>query len=130
MLQLQLLKLLTLRMEVDAVDIARDLVEADVVEALEAGARDLAHAVVGHEEGFLPAHEDVLALGGILEVEVGLLGLFGEGPPGGEAGPVLHVGLVGGAPGGVARLEGIFGADDFAFEEGGQGRVVGGEAYG
>lgn len=106
-------------MEVDAVDVARHLVEADVVEAFEAGAGDLAHAVVGHEEGFLPAHEDVLALGGVLEVEVGLLGLLREGPPGGEAGPVLHVGLVGGAPGGVAGLEGVFRTNDFAFEKGG-----------
>lgn len=114
--QLQLLILLALGVEIDAVDVPRDLVEADVVEAFEAGARDLAHAVVGHEEGFLPAHEDVLALGKVLVVEVGLLGLLGERPPRGEARPVLHVRLVGGAPRGVPRLEGVFGADDLAFE--------------
>lgn len=111
-------------MKINPADIARDLIEADVIKPFEAGARDLAHAMVGHEEGFLPAHEDVFALHGVVVVEVWFLGLFGHGSPGGEAGPVLHVGFVGGTPGGVARLEGVFGADDFAGEVGGEGWVV------
>ena len=119
MLQLQLLILFALGMEIDTIDIARNLIKADVVKPLKTRARDLADAVIGHKEGFLPAHEDVFALGEVFVMEVGFLGLFGEGPPGGEAGPVLHVGFVGRAPGGVAGLEGVFGADDFAFEEGG-----------
>ena len=49
-------------MEVDTLDFALLLVEADVVEALEAGAVDGLHLVVGDEEVLLPAHEDVLAL--------------------------------------------------------------------
>ena len=64
--------LLTPSMKVDAVDISLGLVEADVVEALEAGALDALDAVVGHEEPFLPAHEDV-----------------GLGPPAGVGGVVV-----------------------------------------
>lgn len=106
-------------MKVDPAHGPRHLVETDIVKALEAGAHNLAHAVVGHEKRFLPAHEDVFALRVVLVLEIWLLGLFGQGAPGGEAAPVLHVGLVGGAPGGVAGLEGVFGADDLAFEVGG-----------
>ena len=111
-------------MKVNAAHGARDLVETDVVEALEAGARYGADAVVRHEEILLPPHEDVLALGEVFVVEVGLLRLLGERAPGGEAGPVVHVGFLGRAPGLVFGLEGVFGADDFAFEVGGQGGVV------
>ena len=37
-------------------------IEADVVEALEAGTADSPYAVVWHKEMLLPAHEDVFAL--------------------------------------------------------------------
>ena len=111
-------------MKVNATDSAGDLVEADVVEALEAGAGNGPDAVVRHEEILLPAHEDVLALRKVLVVEVGLLGLLGQRPPGGELRPMLHVGFLGRAPGFVLGLEGVLGADDFAFEVGGQGGVV------
>lgn len=111
-------------MEVNAADGAGHLVEADVIEALEAGAGDGPDAVVGHEEILLPAHEDVLALGKVLVVEVGLLRLLGQRPPGGELRPVLHVGFLGRAPGFVLGLEGVLGADDFAFEVGRESGVV------
>jgi len=100
------------------------LVEADVVEALKAGAADRAHAMVGEEEVFLPAHEDVLALRHVGDVEVALAGLFLEGAEGLELGPVLQVDLVGRAPVFVLGEEGVFGADDFAFEVGCEGWVV------
>ena len=106
-------------MEINPTNSPIDLIETDIVKPLEAGAQDLAHPVVGHQEGFLPAHEDVFALRKVLVVEVWLLRLVFEGPPGGEARPVLHVGLVGGAPGGVPRLEGVLSADDLALEVGG-----------
>lgn len=41
---------------------------------------------------------------------------------------MLHVGFVRRAPGGMTGLEGVFGADDLAFEVGGQGRMVIGQA--
>lgn len=130
MLQLQLLKFLALGMEINPTDVAADLVEADVVKPFETRPLDLAHAVVGDQEGFLPAHEDVLSLREVLVVEVGFAGLFAQLPPGGEPVPVLHVGFVGGAPGGVAGLESVFGADDFAVEVGADGRVFFGQACG
>ena len=54
--------LFTLGVEVDAVHHTLDLVEADVVEALEAGAVDRPHAMVGDKEVLLPAHKYVLFL--------------------------------------------------------------------
>jgi hypothetical protein len=48
MLQIQLLILLTLGMEVDSTDAAIALVEADVIEALEARTRNRLDAVVGY----------------------------------------------------------------------------------
>lgn len=111
--------LLALSVEIDPAHGPRHLVEADIVKALEASAHNLADTVVGHEERLLPAHEDVFALRIVLVLEVWILGLFGQGPPGGEAGPVLHVGLIGGAPGGVAGLKCMLGANDLTFEVGG-----------
>jgi len=117
-------------MKVNAADGAGDLVEADVVETLEAGTGNGPDAVIGHEEILLPAHEDVLALREVLVVEVGLLRLLGQRPPRGELCPVLHVGFLGRAPGFVLGLEGVLRADDFAFEVCGESGVFVGQACG
>jgi hypothetical protein len=84
--------------------------------------------MVREEEVFLPAHEDVLALRDVRDVEVALAGLSLEGTEGLELGPVLEVDLVGRAPVFVLGEEGVFGADDFAFEVGRERWVVFGEA--
>ena len=68
-LQIQLLILLTLRMEINPTDTPVNLIKTDVVEPLEAGACDRLDAVIWHEEVFFPAHEDVLALLVVLERE-------------------------------------------------------------
>ena len=94
------------------------LVKADVIKPLEARARDRPHAVVGDEEVLLPAHEDVLALREVRDVQVALARGLGEGAEGLELGPVLEVDLVGRAPVFVLGEEGVFGADDLAFEVG------------
>ena len=120
--------LLALGVEVDAADGARNLVEADVVEALEAGARDLAHAVVGHQEVLLPAHEDVLALGPVRQPEVRAARLLGQRPPGREAVPVVQVRLLRRAPRRVRGQEAVLAAHDLALEVGDEARVVLGEA--
>ena len=86
--------------------------------------------MIRDQKFLLPPHEHVFPVRAVLVVKVGLFCLFGQGPPGGEAGPVLHVLFVAGAPVFVPGLEGIFGADDLAFEKGGQGRVFGCEACG
>jgi hypothetical protein len=62
MFQLQFLELLAFGMEVNPIHGSRHLIEADVIETLEARARDLSHAVIGHQKVFLPSHEDVFLL--------------------------------------------------------------------
>lgn len=49
-------------MKVDATDGPRALIEADVVEPLEARTRDRFDPVIWHEEVFLPPHEQMLSL--------------------------------------------------------------------
>ena len=104
-------------MVINPIDSPLHLVEANIIKPLEARARDLPNPMIRHQKLFLPPHEHVLAVGAVLVVEVWFFGLFGEGPPGGEAGPVLHVFFVTGAPVVVSGLEGVFRADYFAFKE-------------
>ena len=54
--------LLAFGVEIYPAHLALPLVEANVVKPFETGAVEGGHAVVGHEEVLLPAHEDVLAL--------------------------------------------------------------------
>jgi len=56
-------------MKIDATDTSRTLVEADVVEAFEARARNGLDFVVRNQEVFLPSHEQVLFLCKVLECE-------------------------------------------------------------
>ena len=110
--------------KVDSADVARHLVKADVVEAFEASPRDGSHTVVGHQEVFFPAHEDVLPLGKVLVGEVWLPRQCGEGSPGVEAVPMLHVDLVIRAPIGMLRLEGVLVADDLALKVRRESRMI------
>ena len=66
--------LFALGVKVDAADVARYLVEADVIEAFEASPGDGPHAVVRDQEVFFPTHEDVLPLSKVLVGEVGFPG--------------------------------------------------------
>ena len=59
--------LCTIAVEVNSINLAFKLVEADVVEALETGAIDSAHLMIGHQEMLLPSHEEVLAPSGVFE---------------------------------------------------------------
>ena len=149
MLELQLLILLALGMVVDPAHRPAALVKTDIVETLETCSRDGFDAVVGHEEVLFPAHEEVLSLLVIFQREIrgggggrvrgwsccGFVrggccscGAFGQGSPGGEAGPVLQVDFLAAPPGGVGGFEEVLGADYLAFEESGEGGVVVGEA--
>lgn len=58
-MQLQLLELLTPRMEVNATHAPHPLVEADVIKPLKTCARDTLDPVIGNEEKLFPAHEQV-----------------------------------------------------------------------
>ena len=111
-------------MEVDATDIARYLVEADVVKSFEAGSRDGADAVVRHQEVLLPPHKNILPLREILVCKIRPLCISSHWPPCIEPIPVLHVDLVVRAPIWVLRLERIFIPDYLAFEVCRERRVV------
>jgi hypothetical protein len=117
MLQIQLLILLTLRMEINPTNTPIDLIKANIIKPFKTSARDGLDAVVRHEEVFFPAHENVLALLVVFQRERGRFGGFCQWAPGWEACPVLKVDFFRGAPGGVCGFEEVFGADDFAFEE-------------
>jgi len=104
-------------MEVDPTDRPRLLVEADVIEALEARSGDSLDPVIRHQKVLLPPHEQVFALLVVLQCEVGRLGGLCERSPGGKARPVLQVDFFAAAPGGMGGFEEVFWADDFALKE-------------
>lgn len=116
--------LLAPTVEIDSTDAALPLVEADVVEPLEAGAVDGAHPVVGDEEVLLPAHEDVVLVVQVLDVHGALAGMLGIGAERRELVPVVQVDLLGRAPAVVVRDEVVLGPDDLALKVCRQGRVV------
>ena len=122
--------LFALRMKVNPRDGPRDLVEADVVEALEAGAADLPHPIIRHEELLLPPHEHVLPLRHVRIPKIRLPRRLGEGPEGREALPVLHVRLLRRAPTRVPCHETVLRADNLAVEVGRKRWVLGGQACG
>ena len=117
MLQIQLLILLALRMEINPTDTPIPLIKTNIIKPFKTRARNGFHAMVGDEEVFFPAHEDVLALLVVFEREGRRFGRFCQRTPGWEPRPVLQIDFFRGAPGGVGGFEEVFGADDFAFEE-------------
>lgn len=120
---------LALAVEVNAIDLSMDLIKTNIIEALKARPGDGAHAMVGDEEVLFPAHENVLALGDVLDDDRrASAGLFRVGAEGRELGPMRQVGLVVGAPVVVLGHEAVLVPDDFALEVGGQGWVVVGQA--
>ena len=123
------LLLIIRRMEIDSVNGARYLIEADIVKSFEARTVDLTHAMIWHQEFLFPAHEHVFAVCAVLVMEVRLLGLLCKRPPSGKASPVLHVLLVTGAPVLVPGLEGILRTNDLTFKESSECSVFGCEAY-
>lgn len=121
--------LFTFGMEIYTTHTALLLVKADVVEAFEASAVDSAHTMVGDEEVFLPAHEDVLALSQVRDHDKSLAYLFRVRPERRELAPMVHVDLFRCAPILVFCYKAILAADELALEIRRQGRVVFGKAY-
>lgn len=111
-------------MEIHAAYRSLYLVKADIVETLKAGARDCPDPMVRDEEILLPSHEHVLTLGKVAVCEIGSFGLLGQRLPRRKPRPVVYVRFLIGAPCFVAGLERVLGADDFSFEERGQGGMV------
>ena len=110
--------LLALRVEIDPTDSPLQLIEADVVKPLKARSGNRADPVVGDKEILLPAHEYVFAVGEVFVREVGTACSSRQGSPRRKAVPMLHVHFLARAPFFVAGLEGVFIANDFAFEVG------------
>lgn len=111
-------------MEVNTAHGSLNLIEADIVESLEASARDGSYPIVGNEEIFLPSHEHVLTLSKVAVREISTLRLFGKWFPSGETGPVVDIRLLVGAPFLIASLERVLGTNDLSFKKCGQGRVI------
>ena len=103
-------------MKVYPADLAFDLVETYVVKTLEASTSDMGDSMVGYEKVLLPPHEQMLTLSIVPIVEVLSLGLSRKWSPSRESVPMLHVDLHVRAPIRMLSLEGVLGADDFAFE--------------
>lgn len=120
--------LLTLGVKVYPAHFTLDLVEADIVEALKAGATDGAHSVIGDQEMFFPPHENVLTLRHITDAHRSLSSLFLKGAERRKLAPVVEVDFVGGTPGIVVCEKVVFGADDLAFKVCRQSRMIFSEA--
>jgi hypothetical protein len=111
-------------MEVNPAHAPNPLVKADIIEALETRPRNRAYPVVRDEEVLLPAHEDVLSLRQVGDVQVPPPRSLAEGPERLELRPVLQVHFVRRAPVVVLGEEGVLRPDDLALEVGRQGWVV------
>lgn len=116
-------------MEIDPAYGSFHLIEADIVKALKTGSGNCPHPMIRDQKVLFPPHEDMLTLRKVSVREIRFLGLLRERPPGRKSGPMMHIGLFCSTPRLMARLEGMFGADDFPFEECRQGWVVLREAW-
>jgi hypothetical protein len=116
--------------EINSADSAQLLVEANIIEALEARAIDCPNAMVRHEEALFPPHEYIFLGTKIRNYYIAAfpyrLGVWFEG---GKFVPMRHIDLVRCAPIRVISEKSIFRADNLAFEKGRKGRVVFREAY-
>lgn len=111
-------------MEVDAAYGSLHLVKTYVVESFKAGSRDCPNAVIRNEKVLFPSHEHVLALGKVAVSEISPFGLLGQRLPRRKPRPVVYVCFLIGAPGFIASLECMLGANDFSFEKRGEGGMV------
>jgi hypothetical protein len=112
-------------MEIDSANFPAHLVEANIVETLEARSIDGPYSVVRHEEVFLPSHKYVLSLRHVFDQDLAALtSLLREWPKGGEFGPVGKINLVRRSPWWVLSNESVFWSDDLAFKVRRKGWVV------
>lgn len=128
MLQFQLLKLFTLRVEVYAADFSLDLVEANVVEALEARTRYGTNTVVRNQEMLLPPHKYMLSLGGVSNSDGAFACLFLKGAESGEFGPMAQIDLHISTPVVVLGEKTVLSSNNLAFEICGEGWMIFGQA--
>lgn len=116
-------------MKVNSAHAPTPLVKADIIEALKTRPCNRAHPVIRDEEVLLPAHEDVLALRQVGDVQVPPPRSSAEGAKRLELRPVLQVHLVRRAPVVVLRQKRVLRSDDLALKVRRQGWVVFCEAW-
>ena len=110
-MQLQLLKLLTPRMKVNATNTPHPLIKAYIIESLKTSPTNTLHPMIRHQKQLLPSHKQMILAERVRECECGIqmrgAGSGGfevfavEGAEGREAGPVLQVDFGGRVQGGV-----------------------------
>lgn len=98
---------------VQTVNLALDLVEANVVES---GVGRLDGLLLGHQKTLLPPHVNVVQLVKVLMHVVRVHGLFLNVSPGREPTPVGQVCFFLGSPLGSAGVEGVLGPDYFSLK--------------
>lgn len=81
-------------MEIDALDSAGNLVEADIVKAFETSAIDRLYAMVRNKKVFFPAHEEMFFLHPILLHHFWPARVLGKGLVRWEPTPVLAIDLL------------------------------------
>lgn len=116
-------------MEIYAADLALELIETDVVEALEASTRNGSNAVVGDQEMLLPTHEDMVFLRRILSRELTILNFLLQWPERSELGPVAQIHLSAGPPVLVLCKEAVFASNNLSLEISRECGVILGQAW-
>lgn len=114
-------------MEVDTVDLALDLVEAYIVETLEAGPMDGSDAMVRDEEVLFPSHPYILLLSNVRYRNGAFSSLLLIRSPWRELGPMTQIYFRSCTPVLMLRKEVILRTDYFALEVCGESRMILGE---
>jgi len=78
-------------MEIDAIHLPLNLIEAYIVKPLKACTTNRPNPMIRNQKVLLPPHEYVFSLRDLRDMEVALASLFLEWPEGGEFAPVLEV---------------------------------------
>ena len=116
-------------MEIYAFDAAGNLVEADVIEALEASAVDGLYTMVRNQKIFFPTHEQMFFLHPVLFYHFWSAGVLGKRLVRWKSTPVLAIDLLVRSPLGVLGNECVFAADDLALKVRSQAWMVFREAW-
>lgn len=103
-------------MEVNPADLSLNLIETNVVEPLEAGARYCSYTVVGNQKVFLPSHEYVVVLGDIWEDDWAPRITLLKRSKCTEFTPVIHVCFEARTPVFMLSNKAVLRSDDFALK--------------
>ena len=111
-------------MKIYATNFALDLVEANIIEPLETRTRNSTDSMVRYQKVLFPTHEDIVFLSHIWDKHWPLAGALLKRAEGAELGPMAEIYFGVGSPVFMLREEVVFGANDLAFEKGGECGMV------